>query len=261
VYGEIKRDAKDAILQLIEKEREGELIDGTVVKNILNIFIEVGMGPMECYERDFEEHLLTATSDYYKRKAAEWITEDSCPDYMLVRRPHHLLLLAGGSSYRPRLQHARGAARCLMSAPHSPASVLDASNVCIAQLRRNGCRSSSVLCSACALARLVGRLSAANHAAAAAFPAGAAAGEGPPALATGEHCWSSRKWAASKWALSRPPRTWRPCKLGRRKHAVLLVHLQDARHSRLASSGSLCEPRLRSIPASRTPAIQGRAHS
>lgn len=83
VYGEIKRDAKDAVLQLIEKEREGELIDGTMVKNILNIFIEVGMGPMDYYERDFEAPLLEATSAYYKRKAAEWITEDSCPDYML----------------------------------------------------------------------------------------------------------------------------------------------------------------------------------
>jgi len=38
---------------------------------------------MDHYERDFEEVMLTETGGYYKRKAAEWINEDSCPEYML----------------------------------------------------------------------------------------------------------------------------------------------------------------------------------
>ncbi len=41
------------------------------------------MGNMENYERDFEEPLLNETSGYYQRKAAMWIEQDSCPDYML----------------------------------------------------------------------------------------------------------------------------------------------------------------------------------
>ncbi len=40
------------------------------------------MGGMECYEQDFEEYLLADTSAYYKVKAAAWIEQDSCPDYM-----------------------------------------------------------------------------------------------------------------------------------------------------------------------------------
>jgi len=83
VYVDVKRKAKDAVLKLIEREREGELIDKTLVKNILDIFIEVGMNGMEAYERDFEEPMLVETASFYRRKAAEWITEDSCPDYML----------------------------------------------------------------------------------------------------------------------------------------------------------------------------------
>lgn len=83
VYVEIKKTAKDAVLRIVEKEREGELIDRALVKNILGIFIEVGMGGMDTYERDFEEHLLSETGAFYKRKAAEWIEQDSCPDYML----------------------------------------------------------------------------------------------------------------------------------------------------------------------------------
>jgi cullin 1 len=41
VYVDVKRKAKDAVQKLIEREREGELIDKTLVKNILDIFIEV----------------------------------------------------------------------------------------------------------------------------------------------------------------------------------------------------------------------------
>lgn len=44
VYVDVKRRAKDAVLRLIEREREGELIDRALVKNILDIFIEVGDG-------------------------------------------------------------------------------------------------------------------------------------------------------------------------------------------------------------------------
>lgn len=83
VYADVKRNARSAVLKLIEREREGELIDKMLLKNILDIYIEVGMGSMDHYERDFEEVLLTETASYYKRKAAEWINEDSCPEYML----------------------------------------------------------------------------------------------------------------------------------------------------------------------------------
>uniref|UniRef100_A0A7S0WZR9 Cullin family profile domain-containing protein n=1 Tax=Chlamydomonas leiostraca TaxID=1034604 RepID=A0A7S0WZR9_9CHLO len=83
VYVDIKKKTKDALLRLIEREREGELVDRALIKNILGIFIEVGMGGMESYERDFEDHLLQDTGAFYKRKAATWIEQDSCPDYML----------------------------------------------------------------------------------------------------------------------------------------------------------------------------------
>lgn len=47
------------------------------------------MGNMDHYERDFEEVMLTETGGYYKRKAAEWINQDSCPDYMLKVRERY----------------------------------------------------------------------------------------------------------------------------------------------------------------------------
>ena len=47
VYSELKKNVKDAVLALVDKERDGEQIDRALVKNILGIFVEMGMGGME----------------------------------------------------------------------------------------------------------------------------------------------------------------------------------------------------------------------
>lgn len=83
VYDALKNKAKDAIIALIDREREGEQIDRALLKNVLDIFVEIGMGQMVCYEKDFEEHMLQDTGAYYSRKASNWILEDSCPEYMI----------------------------------------------------------------------------------------------------------------------------------------------------------------------------------
>ncbi|XP_058084193.1 cullin-1-like [Magnolia sinica] len=83
VYQEINSKVRDAVISLIDQEREGEQIDRALLKNVLDIFVEIGMGNMQCYETDFEAAMLKDTAAYYSCKASIWILEDSCPDYML----------------------------------------------------------------------------------------------------------------------------------------------------------------------------------
>ncbi|KAK6780756.1 hypothetical protein RDI58_022940 [Solanum bulbocastanum] len=83
IYQELNGKARDAVNVLIEQEREGEQIDRGLLKNVLDIFVGIGMGEMEYYENDFEDAMLKDTAAYYSRKASSWIEEDSCPDYML----------------------------------------------------------------------------------------------------------------------------------------------------------------------------------
>ncbi|GMI76049.1 cullin 1, AUXIN RESISTANT 6, INCURVATA 13 [Hibiscus trionum] len=83
VYEEVHAKVKDIVLALIDKEREGEQIDRALMKNVLSIFVEIGMGEMNCYQNDFEVYLLQETTTYYSRKAAKWIEEYTCPDYLL----------------------------------------------------------------------------------------------------------------------------------------------------------------------------------
>ncbi|VFQ78578.1 unnamed protein product [Cuscuta campestris] len=83
VYQELKIKARDAVIALIDQEREGEYIDRALLKNVLDFFVEIGMGRMEYYRNDFEDAMLKDTAAFYARKASKWIVEDSCPDYML----------------------------------------------------------------------------------------------------------------------------------------------------------------------------------
>lgn len=78
----------------IDKEREGEQIDKALLKNVSDIFVEIGMGEMDPYEQDFEQLMLDDTGGYYCRKASNWIVEDSCPDYMLKASLYFLFVVA-----------------------------------------------------------------------------------------------------------------------------------------------------------------------
>lgn len=46
-------------------------INRALVKNVLDIYIRVGMESMDAYEADFEAELLTSTAAYYKRKVGQ----------------------------------------------------------------------------------------------------------------------------------------------------------------------------------------------
>ncbi|KAL6205497.1 hypothetical protein ACLB2K_022756 [Fragaria x ananassa] len=82
-YMEMKEKAKDFLIALILMEREGEQIDRGLMKNVVDIFVEIGMGEMINYEEDFEKHMVEDSGEYYSRKASVWIVEDSCPEYMV----------------------------------------------------------------------------------------------------------------------------------------------------------------------------------
>lgn len=69
----IKSRVTDAILELVERERDGEAVDCPLLKNSLATYQEVGMGLLDAYEKDFEAALLQTTAKYYKRKSAGWL--------------------------------------------------------------------------------------------------------------------------------------------------------------------------------------------
>lgn len=83
IYMSIKDNTTNSIISLIDEEREGEIIDKTLVKNIVELYEQMGMGSLDSYTNDLEAPLLEGTRSYYGRKREEWIQRDSTPDYLI----------------------------------------------------------------------------------------------------------------------------------------------------------------------------------
>ncbi|CAB9524032.1 Cullin-3 [Seminavis robusta] len=82
IYDEMKRDTTQAILGLIDEERNSQIIDKSLIKNIVELYENMGMGSLDAYNADLEEPLLNSTREYYAKKREDWIN-DSTPDYLI----------------------------------------------------------------------------------------------------------------------------------------------------------------------------------
>ncbi|KAI9911882.1 hypothetical protein PsorP6_009299 [Peronosclerospora sorghi] len=82
VFQRVKARVKDAMLDLIEKERNGEMIDTTLVRQCVEIFEVMGMKSLDVYQSCFEADLVTSSATYYARKSKGWLGDDSTPVYL-----------------------------------------------------------------------------------------------------------------------------------------------------------------------------------
>jgi cullin 1 len=83
VFDAVKKDVSNAILTLIDRERDGDQVDRDLIRSCVQLFETMGMGSLECYTADFESMLLNKTKEYYARKAESWIQQDPTPAYLL----------------------------------------------------------------------------------------------------------------------------------------------------------------------------------
>ncbi|GMH80749.1 hypothetical protein TL16_g08679, partial [Triparma laevis f. inornata] len=83
VYDECKTEVADAMLIIVDTEREGNTIDRTLMKQIVSVFETMGLGALGAYNSDLEEPLLVSTRNFYGRRREEWIAVDSTPDYLV----------------------------------------------------------------------------------------------------------------------------------------------------------------------------------
>jgi len=91
VYSAMKVQARDAVLRLIEREQEGEDVNHTLIKSVVSMFVEVGLGSMDCYTQDLEELMLEATVEYYQKKVDGWV-EQAWPQEQMFEAEEHLRL-------------------------------------------------------------------------------------------------------------------------------------------------------------------------
>merc|ERR550539_520496 len=91
-YNGTKDDLKDSILHFIERDRDGETIDRTIVKNAVELYTRLGQAletenkeagnQYFLYVKDLEAPLLEATRHYYAVASKRWLTQMSIPEYL-----------------------------------------------------------------------------------------------------------------------------------------------------------------------------------
>ncbi|OMO53693.1 hypothetical protein CCACVL1_28435 [Corchorus capsularis] len=65
IFEEMNNQIRDAVMSMINSEREGKNIDQALVKNVQSIYVDVGQGSMKYYDKDFEEALFKDTAAFY----------------------------------------------------------------------------------------------------------------------------------------------------------------------------------------------------
>ncbi len=71
------------LLESIERERRGQLVDSGLMKYTLGMFVEVGSAIGEnLYEIEFENAFLETTRQFYRLEGSEFMAKNTCPDYL-----------------------------------------------------------------------------------------------------------------------------------------------------------------------------------
>jgi len=99
VFARVKNDVRRAAIDIIERERDGEQVDHALLKSIVNIYVEMGMGENKVYAEDLETAFLTNTSDFYCRVSAKWAAENSFPEFMVQAEKCIAAELARSAAY------------------------------------------------------------------------------------------------------------------------------------------------------------------
>jgi cullin-4 len=77
VHYMVERRCVDGLLQLIEKERVGEVIDRALVKQLLRMLTQ-----LQVYGESFEERFLQETTAFYRKESDKSMEQLAAPDYL-----------------------------------------------------------------------------------------------------------------------------------------------------------------------------------
>lgn len=79
----------NSLLKQIEKQRNGETIDNSLVKKIIDSFVSLGLDEndtvrqnLEVYRNSFESPFILNTEQYYKQESNDFVAQNSVTDYM-----------------------------------------------------------------------------------------------------------------------------------------------------------------------------------
>ncbi|KAJ1549304.1 hypothetical protein HK405_005924, partial [Cladochytrium tenue] len=89
MFMSVQQDVMRAVLELIKMQRNGETIEQTLIRNVVDNFVSLGLDDndstkqtLDIYKKCFEQPFIEATEGYYKAESEKFISENSITDYM-----------------------------------------------------------------------------------------------------------------------------------------------------------------------------------
>ncbi|EDN04794.1 conserved hypothetical protein [Histoplasma mississippiense (nom. inval.)] len=88
-FKKVQKSVMDAVLKLVEKQRNGETIEQSQIKNIVDSFVSLGLdendstkSTLVVYQFYFEKPFIEATKVYYENESKRFVAENSVVEYM-----------------------------------------------------------------------------------------------------------------------------------------------------------------------------------
>lgn len=89
LFSEIHEEVMSAVLKMVEKQRNGETIEYSQIKSIVDSFVSLGLdesdstkSTLEVYRSCFEKPFLEATKAFYQKESKQFVAENSIVEYM-----------------------------------------------------------------------------------------------------------------------------------------------------------------------------------
>jgi len=87
VFEQFKETARNAVLNCIQRERDGIEQDRDLLRDSILVYVELGNKlkkvELQIYKEDFHKALVAQTKQYYKQKSRFWLDQQSCPEYLV----------------------------------------------------------------------------------------------------------------------------------------------------------------------------------
>jgi len=91
VFNKFKGDLRDTLLRFVEADRSGDIVDPTLMKDCVYIFVDLGISlPTEhkannlaIYEAEFQTAFINATKEFYQLASEKWLQQKSTPEYLI----------------------------------------------------------------------------------------------------------------------------------------------------------------------------------
>ncbi|KAJ5247522.1 cullin-1, partial [Penicillium chermesinum] len=88
-FENVHKKVMDAVLNLIEKQRNGETIEQMQIKSIVDSFVSLGLdendskkSTLDVYRQYFQKPFIDATRSYYQNESKVFVAENSVVEYM-----------------------------------------------------------------------------------------------------------------------------------------------------------------------------------